>query len=1276
MAQAEPESVDRDELLGDAIEAYLELAESGSAPEPDEFAEKYPDIADELREALDGLALVQGLVGDSGGGGRPLSAGRRVAGYRIVRELGRGGMGVVYEAVHVDLDRPVALKVLGMHAAPDSTGRRRFLNEAKTAASLHHTHIVPVFDVGQVGGLCYYAMQRIEGAGLDRVVKSLRRDRTTSAGSSLARRSRLRAAAPPTPDALAHSVECLPVDPADRTASFDDWSDAGDLPGLRGTRQTHASPYTPPRGSAYYRWVAQVGAQASEALAYAHRRGVVHRDVKPSNLLVDGRGNIWVADFGLARKLQDDPGLTHSGVPIGTPRYMSPEQATSAPLDARTDTYSLGATLYELLTLRPPFDGKATPELVQQITNKEPVPPRKIDGRIPRDLETIVLKAMAKRPGDRYESTRELAEDITRFLNLEPVQARRIGPAGRAWRFARRHPYSSTISLVAASLMIAVATWAHLSVVRERNDAVAANQKAVRALQQAERAKRQADIASADALWRTATVTRGTRNPDRRTLGREYLGKAAKLAPDREMLVRLRDEAIELLALRDVEARAVLPTKRISGAAFTPDAAALATLVRADGPRIELIDPQKGGTNRQIPLALTSFDRAAEARRGGPMPRFPGSRHELAVLGNTALVVNADGNGVQFVDLNTGETRNFPMPGRLVDGVFASGNSNRFVVSEVIISGESDTRGPGRRPNGIRFTLWDVNRPDEPIATLINATWETMGRFWFPKLAISPDGDTIAIVANQGGEMGPMGGANNEQSAEITLYDSSDGSTRAQIDRIAGTVTAVAIGPDDQVVAALQSGELRIWDGNQTLKPGIAHDMFVNMMRLSPSGLVLAVTGWNAPNVQLYDLSTNSPIATVRAASAVQDILFSADSHRIAAVCGDNTTMWEIVDAVGRTHMSDSRPSSVAFSREGTLIIGGWEGPMRAWHPSDCPSRAKTLSLPPSPFVTSDDEGRLITVSQDAVTRWRYGEPESIESIRFPSDPRRNPAFETAWRAPGAGPSSGLGAANSAAKPRPQFEQVARALNLGPVRRPTMPFGRMPGVRVLGRSDQGRLITIARGEDLYVLARDLEPPLLRIKFEQPSGRGYRWGFLRSVLVTPGLDSLVLLESDGRSNDGRLHICELEVSGGVAHARVIRTSRFDNVSSLALSPDGTQLAMGSTDGTVRLIDCDNGTQLASLQPSDPEPHGEATALAFGHDGLLAVGAQSGVIALWDVRDPRRVAPILHLPGHTSSVHAIVFQADARAIASFGGDNVVQVWNLETVRSELGRLGLSW
>ena len=572
---------DSDDRLGEAIETYLALVEQGAAPAPDAFASRYPDLGEDIRSALEGLELVHGLVGQAsgtgtgsghgGGPGRSLESGRRIAGYRVVRELGRGGMGTVYEAVHVGLDRPVALKVLGIHAAPDSSARRRFLNEARTAAGLHHTHIVPVFDVGQAGALCYYAMQRIEGSGLDQVIRHLRQTRSSLAIGSSAPREDVRLSSGRDPgstsqfssfsrlwvrvsanlpwrrtrhiragacDARSGHFEGVaipkkagnlalsallqpdrsgepegdPTNTQSRLASLSpgsafsgndstgSWSSSsqknqpqwrpGDAPGsdLLATSPSFARPHDdgalpplePPRGSAFYRWIAEVGLQAAEALAHAHHHGVIHRDVKPSNLLIDKEGTIWVTDFGLARRLAD-PSLTQHDSLLGTPRYMSPEQARTGAIDGRTDVYSLGATLYELMTFRPPFDGASAAELLDQIGGREPIPPRLINRRIPRDLETIVLKTLAKRAVDRYVSATALAEDLARFLNHEPVRARRISPVGRFWRVARRHPGITTVTAVASAVVLGVATYAYVRILADRNYAITASQKAIRA---------------------------------------------------------------------------------------------------------------------------------------------------------------------------------------------------------------------------------------------------------------------------------------------------------------------------------------------------------------------------------------------------------------------------------------------------------------------------------------------------------------------------------------------------------------------------------------------------------------------------------------------------------------------------------------------------------------------------------------------------------------------------------------------------------------------------
>jgi serine/threonine protein kinase len=342
---------------------------------------------------------------------------RRLGDFQIVREIGRGGMGVVYEALQLSLNRKVALKVLFGGLGLTSKAVERFRLEAETAAKLHHTNIVPVYATSEEDGTNFYAMELIDGPSLDNVIRQMRAAATSGGWGRTA---------------LGDGVSLSP-ELAQTTPYVEGATASGST--------TSLSFSSLGSGSGYFDTVARMLAEVADALDYAHRQGVVHRDMKPSNLLLSPAGRLSVNDFGLARVFEQ-PGLTMPGELVGTPAYMSPEQiaAGQTPLDHRTDIYSLGATLYELLTLHPPLAGERRDQVLAQILNKEPMAPRKLNPKVPRDLETICLKAMEKDPDRRYQTAAAMAEDLRRYLNRFEIRARRAGPLERLLKWTRRHP--------------------------------------------------------------------------------------------------------------------------------------------------------------------------------------------------------------------------------------------------------------------------------------------------------------------------------------------------------------------------------------------------------------------------------------------------------------------------------------------------------------------------------------------------------------------------------------------------------------------------------------------------------------------------------------------------------------------------------------------------------------------------------------------------------------------------------------------------------------------
>jgi serine/threonine protein kinase len=374
----------------DALAAeFAERCRRGERPSIEEFAARLPDRADEVRRLLQTVAFLERgkRVPPGSGSGEIAAAAARFGENRVVREIGRGGMGIVYEAIQEPLGRRVAVKILPRHALADERSRERFLREAKAVARLRHPHIVPIHALGDQDGMPYYVMPLVDGSGLDRLLSD-----------------------PETPSPA-------PADPVERA-----------------------------------RWVADLGRQAAEALAHAHAEGILHRDIKPANLLLDSAGTLWLADFGLA-KLADDLALTGTGELPGTLRYLAPECLRDPP-DARSDIYSLGLTLYELLVGRPAFGETDRVRLLHQIQWQPVAAPSGLVPGLPRDLETVILKASAPEPSSRYASADALADDLTRFLEGRPILARRTSAIERLDRWRRRNPVVAALAALTVALAL------------------------------------------------------------------------------------------------------------------------------------------------------------------------------------------------------------------------------------------------------------------------------------------------------------------------------------------------------------------------------------------------------------------------------------------------------------------------------------------------------------------------------------------------------------------------------------------------------------------------------------------------------------------------------------------------------------------------------------------------------------------------------------------------------------------------------------------------------
>jgi WD40 repeat protein/serine/threonine protein kinase len=1064
-------------LLNRLAEEFAERFRDGERPSLGEYIDRHPELADDIRECFPALVEMERVKVARRKVAAPPATGplpplERLGDFRILREIGRGGMGVVYEAEQLSLGRHVALKVLSKRRLVDAGAKKRFEREAKAAARLHHTNIVPVFGVGEHDGLPYYAMQFIRGLGLDEVLKELRHLRPGAKGSGSTPRAPGGEPRAGRPDVSAADVARSLL--AGRQEEISPRGEGGEEALASGSDATvsqapeaAADPDLPPETSAdgrlsdssspslsqavlpgsggrpgrkqptYWQSVARIGVQVADALEHAHRQGILHRDIKPSNLLLDTRGTVWVTDFGLAKEADDDQNLTHTGAVVGTFRYLPPE-GFDGQADPRGDVYSLGLTLYELLALRPAFDERGRQQIVKQVTTTEPTPLDWLDPAVPRDLATVIHKAIAKEPGRRYQAAGELAADLQRFVDDRPILARRLGVIERASRWCRRNPLVAALTAAVAFLLIAgtaVSTYFAIdaTLARDRADAEALNatNKANEALEHArseadarnkavaekERADREADAAWANLYAvRCGAVQVALQNANL-SLAQELLELARQPRPGRteppgwEWHYQWRlCHSFELRTIRGHD-------DWVHCTAFSPDGALLVS--GSDDGTLRVWDPATGRELHRLPIKTAHVDCAA----------FSPDGTRLAVGGSDGRVRVFDTAHWQRLRTLAGHTKSVRGLAFSPDAAVLVSASEDHTLKLWDVAGGQELHtcsGHGDRvlcvafsPEGQRFAsgsedrtirLWD--RSGRLVHTLHGHTSTVYG------VAFSPDGRRLASGSKDwavkvwdvpaGRELHTLTGhtrlvrsvafspdgtqlASASEDLTVKLWDARGAQELTTYLGHKGTVYSVAFAPDGRWVASASiDGSIRLWD--PTLKPGPrtyqGHTDQVRAVGFSPDGRFLASVGLDG-RIKMRDAASGQahPIFA-EAGPGLLGLAFGPDS-RFLATTGDagTVTVWET--GTGRCCWSveghASWASSLAFSPDGqTLASGGHDDVIKLW---DAVTGQERLALSGHKgeikgLMFSADGNRLISGSEDRTLKvWNPATGELLQSL-------------------------------------------------------------------------------------------------------------------------------------------------------------------------------------------------------------------------------------------------------------------------------------------------------
>jgi WD40 repeat protein/predicted Ser/Thr protein kinase len=881
---------ERDARLQSILVAYIEAVEAGHAQSRDELLAQNPEFVAELAEFLDGRERLERAAAPLhpadptpsqqvtvAPGERPTAAPlgnvRYFGDYELLEEIARGGMGVVYKARQVSLNRIVALKMILTGQLASDADVQRFLGEAEVVANLDHPHIVPIYEVGQHEGQRYFSMKLIEGASLAQ-----------------------------------NAAELVPD----------------------------------PRASA--RLVATV----ARAVHHAHQRGLLHRDLKPGNILLNRQGQPFVTDFGLARRLEGG-GLTQSGAIVGTPEYMAPEQAEARKvLTTAVDVYALGAILNVLLTGRPPFQSGNVLDTLMQVVQRDPVPPRSLSPWAPRDLEVICLKCLQKGPEKRYPSAEALAEDLERWLNGEPIQARPSTAWERTMKWAKRRPAAAalvavTVLAMLAFLVVNVRFTMNLQDARDRaddarNQANVARRKAEAQESIARHRLYAAHLNLAKQAWDDTDVGRtlaflkewspGPGEDDMRGFEWHYLWRCCHFA-------RLQIAG------------------RSRGAALSPDGRHVAHAV--DGKAV----------------VVRAVDTGAEV-----------CRLKAPHLFVTSLAYSPDGRCLAAASFDIGISRPRPT-------VTAWDTTTAEEIYTISLEGEKSS-SLAFSPNGAQLAVASGSEGAMGpwrISVLQAKTGRSVHVLPAPSevqsVAFSPDGERVAVATYY---------------SPVIVFEARTAQKVLMLPDLDGNAWGVAFSPDGKRLAtACYDGMVKIWSAVDASKVATlqGHRAAVDSVAFSPDGQRLASTSEDG-TIRFWRAATGEAIGTLKGhTSRVGNLVFSADGTRLATAGHDGgVRVWDVNDfaIANQEVLTLSGPLSgvagIAFSPDGKWLAGA-SAPGTVWIWSSATGELRCALQGSKEFVSglafSPDGRRIALLGQETIRSWNI--EKKAELVEIKADP-------------------------------------------------------------------------------------------------------------------------------------------------------------------------------------------------------------------------------------------------------------------------------------------------